>query len=567
MTNQSESNVQRYRAMEGPVPATNRLWPLYGAGWENLGKDGGMLDVPMPMPGPDELLVRHDAVGICFSDIKVIRAGANHPRIHRSMRDEPVVLGHEVSLTVAEVGQNLRDRYKRGDRFIVQADIYIGGKSYAYGYEIQGGYSRYNIVDQRVLNGDHGNYLIQIQPSTGYAESALSEPWACVEASYTVTYRTQWREDGVVWLVGSGAGARLGQAVKWRPRRVVLDVEDATFAESVRNWAQEAGVAVTDGDDGTTAYDDIVVLDGDAEQCERIFGRLAHSGIFNVATSRALGRPVSVDIGRMHYDNLMVVGTAGGDISAAYAPVRTQLKQGGVAWILGAAGPMGQMHLLRALSVPNGPRKIVATNLHSERMDAVRRQFAHGPKERGIEIVFLSREEFDSDEAQIARLRAETGGAGFDDIVVMAPTVSAIQEASPLLAAGGVMNVFAGLTRGTQARIDLDGIVQRGTRYTGTSGSSIDDLRHMCELVESRQLPTNQSVAAIAGLEGVADGLHAVAEGRFAGKVVIFPNLSQPLPLTPLSELANVLPSVAAKLDENGMWTKEAEEELLRVML
>jgi hypothetical protein len=58
-----------------------------------------------------------------------------------------------------------------------------------------------------------------------------------------------------------------------------------------------------------------------------------------------------------------------------------------------------------------------------------------------------------------------------------------------------------------------------------------------------------------------------VAEGRFAGKVVIYPNLGKPLPLTPLWELDKALPAVAAKLDEDGMWTPEAEQELLREML
>lgn len=89
----------------------------------------------------------------------------------------------------------------------------------------------------------------------------------------------------------------------------------------------------------------------------------------------------------------------------------------------------------------------------------------------------------------------------------------------------------------------------------------------MRDLVETKQLPTNRSVAAIAGLEGVSEGLRSVSEGRFAGKVVIYPNLSKPLPLTPLWELDKVLPDVAAKLDEDGMWTPEAEQELLREML
>lgn len=567
MSSTNDSKLEQYRRSEAPLSATNRLWPLYGAGWENLGKDGAAMELPLPQPGPDELLVRHDAVGICFSDIKVIRAGENHPRIHRSMRADPVVLGHEVALTVIAAGENLREQYRPGDRFIVQADIYIAGKTSAYGYEIQGGFSRYSVIDWRVLAGDHGNYLIPINHDDGYAETALCEPWACVEASYTVSYRTTWQPGGVVWLVGDGAGVELGAAAAWRPSRVVLDVRDEPFAAAVRAWAQQTGVTVTDGDDGATRYDDIVALGHDPDLIERTFGRLANGGVFNVVIDQPLPRNVSVDIGRMHYDHLLVVGTDRRDLSTAYTPVRTQLKPGGVTWILGAAGPMGQMHLLRALSLPGRPAKIVATNLHARRMEPVRRQLARQAAASGVDLVYFSNDEFADDDAFFARKRVETGGRGYDDIAIMAPTVAAIEQASEMTAADAVVNVFAGLTRGTQARIDLNQVAAHGVRYTGASGSSIDDLRAMRDLVESRQLPTNRSVAAIAGMEGVAEGLEAVANGRFAGKVVIYPNLRQPLQLTPLADLATVLPSVYARLDEDGMWTNAAEVELLETML
>jgi threonine dehydrogenase-like Zn-dependent dehydrogenase len=165
------------------------------------------------------------------------------------------------------------------------------------------------------------------------------------------------------------------------------------------------------------------------------------------------------------------------------------------------------------------------------------------------------------------RLRVETGGQGFDDIAVMAPSVQAIEGAMEHLADNGVMNVFAGLTRGTQAAFDLNAVVRRNVRFTGTSGSSIEDLRHMRDLTESHALSPNRSVVAVAGLEGVPDGLVAVAEGRFPGKVVIFPNLSKPLPLTTLEEMKEKLPSVYAKLEDGQTWTAEAEAELLRLLL
>ena len=555
-----------YREADAPLPERNRLWPLYGAGFERLGQDGAMIERPLPSYGPDELLVRHDATGICFSDIKVIRAGQNHPRIYRDMSKDPVVLGHEISLTVVGVGENLRDQYKVGDRFIVQADIFVNGVGYAYGYEIQGGFSQYNVIDQRVLNGDGGNYLLPVKAETGYAEAALAEPWACVEASYTIHYRQTWKPGGTLWITGDGAGVELGRAEAWRPGKVVVDVGNAAFAERVAAWASAANVAVVH-DQPDTKYDDIVVLGNDPDLIERAFARLARGGMFVVVTDQKIARRVSLDIGRLHYDNLAVAGTVGPDLSAAYTPIRTQLKPGGLTWILGAGGPMGHMHLQRAIEIEGHPRKIVSTNINHHRIIAVREKFSAPAKDAGIQLVTYSQDQYAGESELEADLRHETGGAGYDDIAVMAPSVPAIELAMNQLADHGVMNVFAGVTRGTQARFDMNDIVRRGVRFTGTSGSSIEDLVHMRDMIEGKTLATNKSVAAVAGLEGVTAGLRAVAEGRFPGKVVIYPNLSKPLPLTTLPDLETVLPSVYAKLGEGETWTTEAEAELLRLLL
>ena len=146
-----------FRRAAAPLPQRNRLWPLYGAGFDNLGLDDQPIDAPMPSYGPDELLVRHDACGLCFSDIKVITLGEQHPRIYRDMRANPITLGHEIAMTVVGVGENLAGQYHVGDRFTIQADVFVDGVGYAYGYEIQGGLSLYNVIDQRVLNGDGVN--------------------------------------------------------------------------------------------------------------------------------------------------------------------------------------------------------------------------------------------------------------------------------------------------------------------------------------------------------------------------------------------------------------------------
>ena len=50
--------LEQYRRADAPLPATYRLWPLYGAGFESLGRDGQPIEAPMPAYGPDELLIR-----------------------------------------------------------------------------------------------------------------------------------------------------------------------------------------------------------------------------------------------------------------------------------------------------------------------------------------------------------------------------------------------------------------------------------------------------------------------------------------------------------------------------
>src|SRR6478672_9289486 len=106
------------------VPEHSRRWELSGAGLENLSLE----ERPVRRPGPDELLVRIDACGICFSDIKILNLGPNHPRLlGRDLTQDPVVMGHEAAMTVVEVGEQLCDQFTAGQRFLIQADVYYQG--------------------------------------------------------------------------------------------------------------------------------------------------------------------------------------------------------------------------------------------------------------------------------------------------------------------------------------------------------------------------------------------------------------------------------------------------------
>jgi hypothetical protein len=64
-------------------------------------------------------------------------------------------------------------------------------------------------------------------------------------------------------------------------------------------------------------------------------------------------------------------------------------------------------------------------------------------------------------------------------------------------------------------------------------------------------------------MAGATAGIAAIENRTLAGKIIVYPMLHE-VGLTPLTELGKQFPTVAAKLHE-GQWTKEAEQELLRV--
>jgi hypothetical protein len=66
-------------------------------------------------------------------------------------------------------------------------------------------------------------------------------------------------------------------------------------------------------------------------------------------------------------------------------------------------------------------------------------------------------------------------------------------------------------------------------------------------------------------LETAFEAIESVIEGKYSGKVVIFPQIHN-LPLMGLKELKERMPEVAAKLGEDLMWTNEAEMALIEKM-
>ena len=224
----ADSAYAAYHDVPRKVPTRTLAWNVYGAGLERVGRDGKPEWVAVPDPAADQILVRVDAVGLCFSDVKLIRLGGEHPKLYgRDLEKEPTRLGHETAVTVVGLGDQLTSRFHPGQRLAIQPDIYARGRSTAYGYTIPGGLIGYHVIGPEVLAADDGAYVTEVDDRLGYAETALTEPWACVEGAYTQRRRLEPQSGGralVIGRTGDERGYRIGGALASAREIVVSNV-------------------------------------------------------------------------------------------------------------------------------------------------------------------------------------------------------------------------------------------------------------------------------------------------------------------------------------------------------
>lgn len=136
--------------------------------------------VPVPEPGPGELLLRIAAATTCGTDVKVLRRGG-HPR----MLHVPTPFGHEMAGSVAAVGAPAPARWQVGDRVVVANSAPCGACEWclrgrenlcAHLEYLNGAFAEYLRVPRRFA--EVSTYAV---PGGLAAEVAtLAEPLACV---------------------------------------------------------------------------------------------------------------------------------------------------------------------------------------------------------------------------------------------------------------------------------------------------------------------------------------------------------------------------------------------------
>ena len=271
-------------------------------------------DVPTPVPGPGEILVRVAGCGVCHTDLHYLDHGTP------TFKKPPLVLGHEIAGTVAS--PDASGRFQKGDRVLLPAVIPCGScRACRTGRE--------NICENGVMLGNNvdGGYaefvVVPAKDVFALPEEIPLVEGAVIADALTTPYHAVVNRgrvlpgDRVVVVGCGGVGLNVVQiAAALGARVVAVDISDAKLdwarrlgAETVLNPASDARPdrALRDlTDDGADVAFEVV---GKAEtqelalSCLRTGGRLVLVGY---GTEK-----MSLNAGRVMFRELEILGSLG----------------------------------------------------------------------------------------------------------------------------------------------------------------------------------------------------------------------------------------------------------------
>ncbi len=335
------------------VPGKMKALVLRGKGFDNIGVE----EVPVPQPGPDQLLARVDAAGVCTSILKIIDQAEDHKHINGwDPRKHPLILGDEGALTIVKTGKNLEGTYKIGEKVGIQPAVDVGPINHreryrnngegmvktAVGYTLGGQLAEYLLIQEEVIQGE---CLIKLpKQDIPYFAVSMCEPISCVVSAQTRhvhIYKDSptaprvpklgIKEGGCCVIVGSGSMGKIHieLAMRYRPAHLIavdpiqanLDWVRRVLGGKARGRGIE--LAAVDPDhaqeeierrSGGKMADDIIIAVGIRQVQNEAMRWLGFGGVADLFGGLKKGDSLlEIDNIRVHYDEIKVAGSSGGD--------------------------------------------------------------------------------------------------------------------------------------------------------------------------------------------------------------------------------------------------------------
>lgn len=168
----------------------------------NKPKEMIIKDIPKLEYSDNEVLINIKEVGICGSDVHYYNTG----RIGNFIVEKPIILGHESSGIITEVGKNVKD-LKKGDRVTIEPGV----PCYTCSYCIKGNYNlcpNIRFMATPPFNGAFveymaydPNFVYKLPDNVSFTSGALVEP---LSVGYSASKRAKINPGDSVLVLGSG---------------------------------------------------------------------------------------------------------------------------------------------------------------------------------------------------------------------------------------------------------------------------------------------------------------------------------------------------------------------------
>ncbi len=313
-------------------------------------KDLRVEEFELPAIKEDEILAKVITDSLCMSSYKASNQASDHKRVPNDIAENPIMVGHEFSGELVEVGAKWANKFKAGQKFSIQPAIYYENgpvgilSAPGYSYKYIGGDATYVIIPKDVLEQD----CLLAYEGPGFYPASLSEPLSCVIGAMHANYHTKAGSyvhqmeivDGGKLAILAGVGPMGLAAINYALRRedrkpslmVVTDIDqdrlDRAASLYTVEFAKERGIDLRYINTSTmenpveglkeltggTGYDDVFVFAPVAPVVEQGDAILGFDGCLNFFAGPSNTEfSAKMNFYNVHYAYTHIVGTSGGN--------------------------------------------------------------------------------------------------------------------------------------------------------------------------------------------------------------------------------------------------------------